>query len=129
MKLHVRMASSILIGAFFCYVVQCFTLLKNTSVKCTRKINTHKTTFGSIAPCYFGFCAQLWYEALEHHKHWFCLDDWIIIVGGSLKKYVVACPHVSIVWPIQHGVNLTQKEVSSLEEDGFMFDYEHKKDS
>jgi len=49
-------------------------------------------------------------------------------VGGSLKKYVVACPHVSTVWPIQHGVNLTQKEVSSLEEDGFMFDYEHKKD-
>jgi hypothetical protein len=49
-------------------------------------------------------------------------------VGRSLKKYVVVCPHVSTVWPIQHSVNLTQKEVSSLEEDGFMFDYEHKKD-
>jgi hypothetical protein len=48
-------------------------------------------------------------------------------VGGSLRKYVVACPHVSTIWSIQHGVNLTQKEVSSLEEDGFMFDSEHKK--
>jgi hypothetical protein len=33
--------------------------------------------------------------------------------------------HVLFVWPIQHGVNLAQKEVSSLEEVGSMFDLEH----
>jgi hypothetical protein len=45
-------------------------------------------------------------------------------VGGSLQKYVIACPHVSTIWPIQHGVHLTKKKVSSLEETGFMFDFE-----
>jgi hypothetical protein len=45
-------------------------------------------------------------------------------VGGSLQKYVIVKPHVPIVWPVQHGVNLIQKEVSSLEEARFLFDFE-----
>jgi len=30
------------------------------------------------------------------------------------------------VWPIQEGTNLTQKEVTTLEEVGFSFDYMHR---
>jgi hypothetical protein len=63
-------------------VVQRFALQKNTNVKCTWKINTHKTTSRPLAPCYFGFWAQFQYGAFEHHKHWFYLDDLSYYVGG-----------------------------------------------
>ncbi len=39
------------------FVVQCFALQKNIGVKCTDKIKTHKTTFETLVPCYFGFWA------------------------------------------------------------------------
>jgi hypothetical protein len=45
-------------------------------------------------------------------------------MGGFLQKYVVVRPHVLSIWLDQHGVNLIQKDVSSLEEVGFMFDLE-----
>jgi hypothetical protein len=48
-------------------------------------------------------------------------------VGGSSRKHAIAWLHVSTIWPIQHGVNLIQKEVSSLEVARFMFDSEHMK--
>jgi hypothetical protein len=38
-----------------------------------------------------------------------------------MQKYVVVKPSVPIVWPIQEGINLTQKEVITLEEAGFSF--------
>jgi hypothetical protein len=37
------------------YVVQCFALQENIDLKCTCKINTHKTTSRTPTPCYFGF--------------------------------------------------------------------------
>jgi hypothetical protein len=43
-------------------------------------------------------------------------------VGGSSRKYAIVKPHVSSIWLVQHGVNLTQKEVLSLEQVGFLFD-------
>jgi hypothetical protein len=43
-------------------------------------------------------------------------------VGGIVQKFVVARPVVPIVWPIQEGINLTQKEVTTIEEVGFSFD-------
>jgi hypothetical protein len=43
-------------------------------------------------------------------------------VGGITQKFVVARLVVPIVWPIQEGINLTRKEVTTLEEAGFSFD-------
>jgi hypothetical protein len=47
-------------------------------------------------------------------------------MGGYSQKYAIARPHVPIIWPIQHGVKLIQKKISSLEKIGFLFDFEHK---
>ncbi len=62
-------------------------------------------------------------RSFKHHKHWFCFDDLSHYVGGIIQKFVVAKLVVPIVWPIQEGINLTQKEVPTLEEVGFSFDF------
>lgn len=103
------------------FIMQCSALQKNIDVKCTWNINTYKTTFGTPIPCYFRFWAQFRFGSLEHHKHWFYLDDFNCCVGGFSWKYVIARSHVSIVWLVQHGVNFTQKKVSFLEEVEFLF--------
>jgi hypothetical protein len=41
---------------------------------------------------------------------------------GRREKYVVARPSIPTVWPIQEGIDLTQKEVTTLEKVGFSFD-------
>jgi hypothetical protein len=43
-------------------------------------------------------------------------------VGGTTRKFAVARPAIPTVWPIQEGINLTQKEVTTLEEERFSFD-------
>jgi hypothetical protein len=53
--------------------------------------------------------------------HWFCLDDLNCCVHGTTQKYTVARPSVPIVWPIQEGIDLIQKEAITLEETGFSF--------
>jgi hypothetical protein len=41
-----------------------------------------------------------------------------------MRKFAIVRSQVSIVWPIQHGINVIQKEVSCLEEVGFFFIFE-----
>jgi hypothetical protein len=53
--------------------------------------------------------------------HLFCPDDLSRCVGGIVQKYVVSKPLVPTAWLIQEGTNLTQKEVTTLEEAGFSF--------
>jgi len=80
----VGMASGILISALLiqqCNVLHC---KKNTSVKCTCKINTYKMTSGTQIPCYSNFWAQFRSGALEHHKHCFYSNDFNYCVDGSL---------------------------------------------
>jgi hypothetical protein len=89
------------------FIMQCSALQKNIDVKCTWNINTYKTTFGTPIPCYSGLWAQFQFGSLEHHKHWFYLDDFNRCVGGFPWKYIIARSHVSIVWLVQHGVNFT----------------------
>jgi hypothetical protein len=98
--------------------MQCYTLQKNTSVKCTRKINTHKTTFGTPTPCYSGFGPNFDLGLLSTISISF-VEITSIVLWVGLHEIM---SHFSTIWPIQHGVNLIQKEVSSLEEAGFMFD-------
>ncbi len=95
-------------------------------MKCIWKINTHKMTSRTLTPCYFGFWAQFQYGAFKHHKYRFNPNDFNTYVRGFSQKYVVVRLHVLIVWHVQHGLNLNQKEVSYLEKVGFLFGFEHK---
>ncbi len=36
-------------------------------------------------------------------------------MDGTTQKFVIVIPIVPIVWPIQEGTNLTQKEVTTLD--------------
>jgi hypothetical protein len=47
-------------------------------------------------------------------------------VGGTIEKFVVVKPQILIAWLVQQNVNLTQKEVSCMEEARFLFNFEHK---
>ncbi len=57
--------------------------------------------------------------------HWFCFDDLNHCVDGIMGKYIVVRPSIPIVWFIQEGIDLIQKEVITLEEVGFSFDRSH----
>jgi hypothetical protein len=91
-------------------------------VKCKAKINLYKSISGTPTPCYSGFWVQYHSGSLEHHKHWFCPNDFNYCIGGTKQKFVVVRLIVPIVWPIKEGTNLTQKEVTTLEEVAFSFD-------
>jgi hypothetical protein len=54
--------------------------------------------------------------------HWFCPNDLSYCVGGRTRKYVVVRSSILTLWPIQEGIDLTQKKVTTLEEVGFSFD-------
>jgi hypothetical protein len=43
-------------------------------------------------------------------------------VGGTTRKFTIVMLVVPTIWPIQEGINLTQKEVTTLEESRFSFD-------
>jgi hypothetical protein len=55
--------------------------------------------------------------------HLFCPNDLSHCVDGTMRKYVVVKFSVPIVWPIQEGSDLIQKEVTTLKEVGFSFDH------
>jgi hypothetical protein len=95
---------------------------KTTMLKCKTRINIYKLASGTFTPCYSCFWVEYHNGSLKHHKHWFCPDDLNYCVGGTTWKFVVVRLVVPIVWPIQKGTNLTQKEVTTLEEARFSFD-------
>jgi hypothetical protein len=107
------------------FIIQCSSLQKTMVFKCKARINLYKFVNGTFAPCYSCLWVQYHNESLKHHKHWFCFDDLNHCVG-RMWKFVVVRPIVPIVWPIQEGTNLTQKEATTLEEAWFCFDCLHK---
>jgi hypothetical protein len=40
-----------------------------------------------------------------------------------MQKYAIARPSIPTVWLIQEGIDLTQKEITTLKEVGFSFDH------
>ncbi len=40
-------------------------------------------------------------------------------MGGKVQKLAIIRPIVPTLWPIQEGINLTQKDVTTIEEVGF----------
>jgi len=53
------------------------------------------------------------------HKFWFCHDDQRCCVGGIGRKYAIGRLIVPSLWLVQEGTNLTQDEVTTLEEVSF----------
>ncbi len=98
---------------------------KTTSLEWKTNINLYKFVRGTLTPCYLGFWVQFHTKSLEHHMHRFCPYDLNHYVNGTIWKYVIARPSIPTKWPIQKGTNLTQKEVTTLEEVGFSFDHNH----
>jgi hypothetical protein len=49
-----------------------------------------------------------------------------IALVGQCKKLWLLSMYSSTIWPIQEGTNLSQKEVTILEEVGFSFDCLHR---
>jgi hypothetical protein len=95
------------------------------ALKCKAMINLYKFVNETFAPCYSCFWVQYHSKSLEHYKHWFCFDDLSHCVKGT-GKFVVVRHVIPTIWPIQEGINLTQKEVTSLEEAWFFFDCLHR---
>jgi hypothetical protein len=87
---------------------------------CDAKIIARRTIHGIPNPCYNG----LWYDLKGflpiHHKFWFCVDDLTRCVGGTRRKYCVDRPLVPSMWLVQVRTNLTQFEVTTLQEVGFV---------
>ncbi len=42
-------------------------------------------------------------------------------MGGIVQKLALIRPTILTLWPIQESINLTQKDVTTLEEVGFSF--------
>ncbi len=47
-------------------------------------------------------------------------------MGGTILKFAVVRLVVPTIWPIQEGINLTQKEATTPKEVGFSFDHLRK---
>jgi hypothetical protein len=43
-----------------------------------------------------------------------------------MQKYAIVRPLVPIIWPIQEGINITHKEITTFEEAWFSFDHLRK---
>jgi hypothetical protein len=48
------------------------------------------------------------------------------MINGIIQKITVVGHVVPTIWPIQEGITLAQKEVTTLEEAWFSFDYLHR---
>jgi hypothetical protein len=105
------------------FVIQCFTFQKTIALKCKTRINFYKFVHGTLAPRYLGLWVEYHNGSLKHHKHWFSTNDFNHCVGGTTWNFAIARPFVPSVWPIQEGTNLIQKEVTTLKEASFSFDY------
>ncbi len=44
-------------------------------------------------------------------------------MGGIVQKLAIIRPTIPTLWPIQEGINLTQKDVTTIEEVVFSFDH------
>jgi hypothetical protein len=97
------------------------TFQKTTRFKCKTNSNLYKSVSGNPTPCYWGFWVQFHSRSLKHNMHWFYFNDLNHYVGGTTWKYVVVRPLAPIVWPIQEGTNLIQKEVITLRKNMIFF--------
>ncbi len=69
----------------------------------------------------FGYSIEL--DHLSTINIGFILMTWVVVSMVSNAKNAIVRPLIPIVWPIQKGTNLTQKEVTTLEKVRFSFDY------
>jgi hypothetical protein len=101
---------------------------------CARK--NHKAQmqnkYQPLQICKWNLCSMLLrvmgtlsYWMTGTYMHWFCSDDLSHYVHAITWKYAIIRPSIPIVWPIQEDIDLIQKEVTTLKEMGFPYNYSH----
>jgi hypothetical protein len=79
-----------------------------------------------VSPCYDGLWSDLKGFAPIHHKFWFCANDLTRCVRRTRRKYFFDRPLVPSTWLVQVVTNLTQFDVTALEEARFVLCEVHK---
>jgi hypothetical protein len=102
-----------------CFAIQ-RGLMKHFDAIIIAKKTIAKKIHAIPSPCYDGLWFHLQGSTPICHKFWFCEDDLIHYVGGIGRKYSVDRPLVPSTWPMQEGIDLTQFEVTTLEEVRFV---------
>jgi hypothetical protein len=108
------------------FIIQCFAFQKTIGLKWKTRINLYKFISGTHAPCYSSFWVQYHSRSLKHHKHQFCPNDFSHCIGGTTQKIVISRHVVPTIWVIQEGINLIQKDVTTLEKARFSCDRPHR---
>ncbi len=98
----------------------CFVIQRDSMKHCDVRIIIRKIIHGIPNPCYDGLWCDLKGSTPICHKFWFSVDDLIRYVGRTGRNYCVDRPLVPSTWPVQIGTNLTQFEVTVLEEARFV---------
>jgi hypothetical protein len=93
---------------------------------CDARIIVRRIIRGIPNPCYDGLWFNLKGSTPIRYKFWFCANDLTRCVGGTRRKYCVDRPLLPSTWPMQVGTNLTQFELTTLEEAGFIMCETHK---
>jgi hypothetical protein len=95
-------------------------LQKSTKHSCVTRIITKSTSIGVLAPTY----SRLWFQflgaPLKMHKLLFYANDVNHCGGGTKHKYALDKPAILEIWPNKVETNLTQDEIKSFEEVGFV---------
>jgi hypothetical protein len=103
-----------------------FAIQRDLMKHCDIKIVAKKTVHDIFGPCYNGFWFDLKGSAPIRHKFWFCADDLTHYIGRTRRKYCVNRPLVLSTWPVQVRTDLTQFEMTTLEEVKKILCEEHK---
>ncbi len=96
--------------------IHCFTIQRDSMKHCDAIIIAKKIVCGIPSPYYDGLWSNLKRFAPICHKFQFFVDDLIQCARGIGRKYCVDRPLVPSMWPVQIETDLTQFEVTTLEE-------------
>ncbi len=103
-------------------MTKCFASQNNIEHYYKVKITSMKATIGIHVLCYDGWLDQTSKVVLMSFTNFGnnCCENSNHCVEGSGRKHVVHRPLVLVVWLVQEGTNLTQDEVTTMEEVDFV---------
>ena len=100
----------------------CWAQMAMTKKKCTPHIVLHGKS--TLIPTYSGVWCNMRLNREEKMQFFFC-SDIERCVKGSCRKWIIPYfdtqerPHVSTIWPVKIGTNLTRNKIVALENAGF----------
>jgi len=82
--------------------------------------NVHNYLGSHLAPCFKATMRNPHKTHLETHNFYFCRDNINYYIVAPIFEWIQKPLAQPLVWPVQIGTNLTQKEVDNLTMVGFM---------